>query len=396
MGSGRTRIARMELSPMFCEYPLPLPESGSKLLLDQCLRLYIRHESLLKKRHVNALSVMPLNELKVKAQWKRCDQSHIQGNQKWTFHWRTLSISAPSWVILDGGAYVGVWKLCLVLQGRAEWDCRSYKEQPDFARASQTFLIIALLCHFACLLIMAIYTSITITCFNKTLTVICLCLITFSAGCMTLMGTIVMGVKAQDYLESLKLQNMRVINNLPSLIDVEITGPIGVGCKVLSSFPYHLSFLCTYFSPLFFFISQFFTFIFSFSVVFSFILPFFSLLVPFLNDILFYSHSSKRSSSVSSSYSLCRYYLFLYFFTFCLFSLCHILCLSFTAISSPPSYMQVYRLTNVCTIDFCTEQPHAEKLASCHYMIFYDILWYYVLYYVSHSPTDLVTGALEI
>lgn len=146
-----------------------------------------------------------------------------------------VSISSPSWVILDGGAYVGVWKLCLVLQGRAEWDCRSYKEQPDFARASQTFLIIALLCHFACLLIMAIYTSITITCLNKTLTVICLCLITFSAGCMTLMGTIVMGVKAQDYLESLKLQNMRVINNLPSLIDVEITGPIGVGWSLILS-----------------------------------------------------------------------------------------------------------------------------------------------------------------
>lgn len=44
-----------------------------------------------------------------------------------------------------------------------------------------------------------------------------------------------MGVKAQDYLESLKLQNMRVINNLPSLIDVEITGPIGVGWSLILS-----------------------------------------------------------------------------------------------------------------------------------------------------------------
>lgn len=52
---------------------------------------------------------------------------------------------------------------------------------------------------------------------------------------MTLMGTIVIGVKAQDYLESLKLQNMRVINNLPSLIDVEITGPIGVGWSLILS-----------------------------------------------------------------------------------------------------------------------------------------------------------------
>lgn len=50
---------------------------------------------------------------------------------------------------------------------------------------------------------------------------------------------------------------------------------------------------------------------FLFFCCFFFTLPFFSLLVPFLNDILFYSHSSKRFSSVSSSYSLCRYYLFI-------------------------------------------------------------------------------------
>lgn len=144
-----------------------------------------------------------------------------------------VSICSPSWVVMERGAYVGAWKLCLVLHGQTEWDCRSYREQPDFARASQAFLVIALLCHLASLLMMAVYTSITITCLNKTLTVICLCLITFSAGCMTIMGSIVLGVKAQDYLISLKMQNMRVINNLPSLTEVEITGPIGVGWSLV-------------------------------------------------------------------------------------------------------------------------------------------------------------------
>ncbi|XP_052827057.1 uncharacterized protein LOC128248884 [Octopus bimaculoides] len=89
-----------------------------------------------------------------------------------------ISISTSSWVVLDGGAYVGVWNLCLVVKGSDEMDCSSYHNNP---------------------------------------------------GCLTLMGTIVMAVKGKDYLYAMKTHNYRTINNFPTLTNVDLTGQLTVG-----------------------------------------------------------------------------------------------------------------------------------------------------------------------
>ncbi|CAI9729360.1 Hypothetical predicted protein [Octopus vulgaris] len=138
-----------------------------------------------------------------------------------------ISISTSSWVVLDGGAYIGVWNLCLVVKGSDEMDCSSYHNNPDFARASQGFFVVALVCQLACLITLICYTAISHA--NKIITVICLCLIAFSAGCLTLMGTIVMAVKGKDYLYAMKTHNYRTINNFPSLTNVDLTGQLTVG-----------------------------------------------------------------------------------------------------------------------------------------------------------------------
>ncbi|GAB1603138.1 uncharacterized protein LOC115215862 [Argonauta hians] len=138
-----------------------------------------------------------------------------------------IAISTSSWVILDGGAYVGVWNLCLVVKGNSEMDCNFYSNNPDFAQASQGFFVMALICQLACLITLICYSTIPQA--NKIITVISLCLITFSAGCLTLMGTIVMGVKGKDYLDSMKTRNYRTVHLFPPLANVDLSGQLTVG-----------------------------------------------------------------------------------------------------------------------------------------------------------------------
>ncbi|XP_046328843.1 uncharacterized protein LOC124112758 [Haliotis rufescens] len=109
-----------------------------------------------------------------------------------------MAFASTEWLGLDEGISISLWKSCSKDYKTQVWTCVAWDVLPDFVRAAQGFCVVGILTYALSLMILVAY--ITVPTLQETRGVlIALCLLIFSAGCMTLMALIVMGIKGKDF-----------------------------------------------------------------------------------------------------------------------------------------------------------------------------------------------------
>ncbi|BFY99354.1 hypothetical protein BsWGS_02394 [Bradybaena similaris] len=137
-----------------------------------------------------------------------------------------VAFASHDWLGLEKGITISLWRRCTRDIVIDLWSCRPWKQVPDFIRAAQGFCIVSLLTYALSVVILIAY--LTVQFLQKVRGVlIALCLLIFTAGCMTLMALVVMGIKGHDYLKALKMDDREVLRFFA--LSVDILGAFYVG-----------------------------------------------------------------------------------------------------------------------------------------------------------------------
>ncbi|XP_035825645.1 uncharacterized protein LOC118477686 [Aplysia californica] len=130
-----------------------------------------------------------------------------------------VAFGSHDWLGLEKGLTISLWRRCVRNYDLNVWGCKPWKTVPEFVRAAQGFCVVGMLTYALSVIILIAYVTVQ---FLQRIrgVLIALCLLIFTAGCMTLMALVVMGIKGNDYLKNLKLDEREVIRYLGRSVDV--------------------------------------------------------------------------------------------------------------------------------------------------------------------------------
>ncbi|ESP05185.1 hypothetical protein LOTGIDRAFT_227858 [Lottia gigantea] len=138
-----------------------------------------------------------------------------------------VAFSSSEWFGIENGITVSLWQKCSQNFKTSIWSCEYWEDKlPDFIRAGQGFCIVGLLTYVIAAVIIISYIFIRQLQETRAL-IIALCLLIFSAGCMTIMASIVVGVKGGDFCYDIKRDRRKLFDYF--IAGVDASGKFSVG-----------------------------------------------------------------------------------------------------------------------------------------------------------------------
>ncbi|XP_071149411.1 uncharacterized protein [Mytilus edulis] len=143
-----------------------------------------------------------------------------------------IGLATPNWLHVDQGMQGGLWSACYYVQD-VGWTCNQYKLQPEFIPAVQALAIITLLFYIVEFVVMV--TVIILVLRNvgfgdywnpKNISLVS-SLVTFSAGCFSMMTLIVVAVKGKDYVADLQKDHYGILTY--QQLGIDLTGSYSIG-----------------------------------------------------------------------------------------------------------------------------------------------------------------------